>query len=1406
MKIADLRNQPIEVRRILTDAKEGIVDALLNRTWQRSSGSGQEGEIVYGAKPSMKFVSGFLLPRFEETGLEDETSDIHISTLGLDFQVTNVASGSMDIQVTFSIYIRALPSWEEITAEENGIFPRPPLRKAIEGAVTTETRSRIAAMRLEDRAKKDDEKRDLRALQQEIYRSLLAAQGVRVSTNEVLTENPEGDLRSEEAPPLARGEEEPRLTPNKGHYIFDSDAAAQPLDIPEKWRRIEVNLEPCSVDLGSIEKCGESTEIWSGKLTDAVSAALSSWLVTQEGHELAYRPAQILPSNVKSSDAWGLFIARLRETPPSLIDLLPDLQGLRLFAEVATDLRDPNRLNVRVLFENNAREVTSRKRERFEHAVHQVGVSVTLPAGAHRPLVLDRVEPSYRFRDFLSYAAIGVNCGVAASPDSDRLRLTTTWMPRYTQPRIVPNEISGLPTSFAELSADSFDPDTLRTLISAYRKWIQNESSTLDPAEGVDDKDSADRERNRFSEDLARYEVEVERIALGIDLLVHSSRQYRLDGSSREGIPYRAWLLLNRTFLKAGHEKGITSWRLFQMAFILAHVPTLASRMTEYASAEWFDEAFDEETATLLYFPTGGGKSEAFFGLLVFNLFFDRLRGKLLGVTALMRYPLRLLTLQQAQRLLKILIHAEFVRREQHVGGSTFEIGFWVGNANTPNKADDSRLDPVPRVKWGQYGSDDKATAEYDEVNKSFNKVTTCPSCKCMTGLRRIRFQTAEEIAIVCFNPECKWNQETNSQPLPFLIVDSDIYRHAPAVILGVIDKLALIGQHPSTISRVMSMFGLAKWAEDGTNHLVMPKREDLKTGAAQHGCQEVRPCFQEGRELFVDPFPSLVIQDEAHLLEESLGTFAGLFETLLEELFVRSATLLGDRVARRPFGDRTPRLPKVIAATATVSVPQQQFGALYQRNHMHFPYPGTSIYRSFYSVPAEPSRVERRGMAAGSPLAPEVEAPWMRLYVSLMTNGRNHTVTTVSVLSAYHLAITELWEDLQAVDRQKAAVQTLLDCLSEGPLRNLHVEAISYLAEHDLSLLLTLIDLMRISITYVTNKKGGDQVIDAFRDEVVKIHLSHGRMLQQLQTSLISGGVDVAEIQSIMRDAEGQNSPGDEFPNLEHTLRNIVATSAISHGVDVDNFNAMFFAGMPNDIAEFIQASSRVGRSHVGFCLLIPTPHARRDRYIVETHDIFHRFLERMIAPPAITRWAAAAHDRVLSSIFQAWLCGWIELALFVRAKDAEKERSLTFQSVNDVNRLLVGNDYPKAVSDFMDFAVAALGVHGRGFKKIGASPRPDFYESRTRNQAKHLIEEFRRLYTTTRLGDYWKTAGFARPPMTSLRDIDESARFVLSREYGPKSGTAEDQKRILRSALRIVRNQSGRVAELDDDEDWTE
>ena len=154
------------------------------------------------------------------------------------------------------------------------------------------------------------------------------------------------------------------------------------------------------------------------------------------------------------------------------------------------------------------------------------------------------------------------------------------------------------------------------------------------------------------------------------------------------------------------------------------------------------------------------------------------------------------------------------------------------------------------------------------------------------------------------------------------------------------------------------------------------------------------------------------------------------------------------------------------------------------------------------------------------------------------------------------------------------------------------------------------------------------------------------------------------------------------------------MATSAISHGVDVDKFNAMFFAGLPSDIAEYIQASSRVGRTHVGFSLLVPTPHSRRDRYVVETHDQFHRFLERMIPPPAVQRWADRAIRRMIPSILQAYLCGLVEQEIFA-ASGADKSAARTFSTAAAIktwaDRHAGGN--PGAIRAATEFALEAVG-----------------------------------------------------------------------------------------------------------------
>jgi len=203
------------------------------------------------------------------------------------------------------------------------------------------------------------------------------------------------------------------------------------------------------------------------------------------------------------------------------------------------------------------------------------------------------------------------------------------------------------------------------------------------------------------------------------------------------------------------------------------------------------------------------------------------------------------------------------------------------------------------------------------------------------------------------------------------------------------------------------------------------------------------------------------------------------------------------------------------------------------------------------------------------------------------------------------------------------------------------------------------------------------------------------------LSARLISGGIDMKEIQEIMEQAQSTR-PGAPYPPIQDQIRSIVATAAISHGVDVDRFNSMFFAGLPSDIAEYIQASSRVGRTHVGFVLLIPTPQNRRDRYVVETHDIFHRFLERMIAPPAVERWAENAIRRVLASLMQAWAV-MRENRDFIRTPDQAKSRAECFETIVPL-RTLIRNDPAGLPMSLEHSCSGQLGLRGAAKLAMGA------------------------------------------------------------------------------------------------------
>lgn len=1499
-----------------TEAKEAVVDGLIGLTLAHCTGAGEAGALFYGAKPSSQLVSGFLLPRFDPMGVDD-TSDIHIATMGIDAQIAADAEGEIVVRAEMAIYVRELPSWEEITDPRHEMMPQVQLARATRQAVEALARTFIAAdmanlpplvdeepdetggdsaatadaareaadMAAEAAAGGDDEARgNAQASAQNADRAERAAAaradqvtrrraarraradaiaGIRraafdrafrqlgiaiqpdngpqrpITADDLQdpttsdasddagvddeTDNtddaPDPTANPDAVPPPAAGAIGP-LRADSGR-LADQHAAPQP--IPQKWRRFTLALPEVHLDLRDPAQRATAASGFGAQVAAEIDRVLGAWLASPEGQRDAHRTNEtILPSQFADRAAWESYLDGLRQRRLAILDdVRPTLGSVSLVADIDPDFVDPSRQNIRLTIENGADQPTRATSAWFEHSIFQVALTAILPEAAHRPLRLDRVQPSYRFRDWLEYPAMGLNCGVEqAASVPEAITLRTTWAPRYTQPRIDPRDIPGVPVRYDALASEATPLEELLALPDAYDRWIA-EQHGVDAGAGLH-ADIADQERTAHAADIAAYARESRYIRDGIALLISARDAHRAASSAtgadrdrltREAAPYRAWLHTNESFRRYGGQR-FTGWRLFQLAFILAHLPTLVSRMPEYADR--FDPFRDELSASLLYFPTGGGKSEAFFGLLIYNLFLDRLRGKDRGVTALVRYPLRLLTLQQARRLMRILVQAELVRHAVGAGSWPFEIGFWVGSGNTPNRVAQG-FGGVPMVTAAAHANDhvllnppDGATASaadarrrssrYLEALLSYDKLRACPACGTETGMRKYRDQ-AGRIGIVCFNDvDCAWNLAFPPRPvrvpLPFLLTDDTIYQRAPAVVLGTIDKLALIGQHDRTINALAGMFGAARYVDPHNGHLAMPRSAAQLHAAEDAGLTRLRPAFLNGQSLFHDPFPSLVIQDEGHLLDESLGTFSGLFETLFERILLRLGDgLLRDQVAtwQPDGGTPRPRLAKVIAATATISDPDRQLRVLYQREPLRFPCPGPSLYDSFYSAPRTPRRAERQAFMETLPerLQPEQAAPRMRTYVSIMTNGRSHTMTTSAVVSAYHLAFTTLWGQLER-DETAAMIAALSNALPEDdPLTPLRAQALGELAGQR-DLLASLLDLHRISLTYVTNKKGGDQVIETLYAQVERDQRGAGIYDLPFTTELISGGVTISEIQDVMQRAEGVGATGASFPPLGEALRNIVATAAISHGVDVDKFNAMFFAGLPTDIAEYIQASSRVGRTHVGFSWLVPTPHSRRDRYVVETHDQFHRFLERMIPPPAVQRWADRALRRMMPSIVQAYLCAVVEQDLFRAAPDAGKPSARTFTTAASILTWTNQRGRAQAIETMRDFALDAIGLDGRGPTAIGAAPHEDYYRDFVEREVRSILDVFTERSDSSPLASFWQrreSSNFRRP-MTSLRDVDAGG-IIVAAGRDPQRGGRRVHPETVRQVMRIIRGQ---------------
>jgi len=1374
---------------ISTTLKEAVVDSLLNVVFSRISGHGPEGEILFGARPRTVLSSAFLLPPLPMQGPGDEvTQPIRITAHGIDFQIFHEEEGVVSVKPSFQIYVRIFPCVDDLRRPDCALRFRvqDAVRRELRNQTDAELKARWEAMSggkpFRERFRDPEWKQVDESVREEIRRQL----GLPSNVTTLFSMESGGSDDATEPAPEGVVVEDNQATPL-------NDSLFRPMDVPHKWLRIPLDTEqiPTLVIDPKLPPAELSMRIdrATEELNEAIRIVVQRWAESDTGKAWCFRKkVSVLPSQYHG---WQKFLETIR-SDTRLELALPDF-SLQWQVRLSRDWLNPQRSNLHVSLENVSTEVR-RGAEMTDQSIFQVHLEISVPACLHAPLKLGRVEASYRYNRYLEYPALGFNGGVIATREtgSPLLKLQTTWCPRYTQPRVVPKTYLGINPRIRLLSQSDGLAGIL-PLGKALDEWFASLDQRVDLAAGLteDDREGLARERAGFLRDKEGWLREISAVKAGLQILQDSaeiwaqSRQRGHQSDERANV-FEAWLAMNESMadvLKDRLKDDKGEWRLFQIAFVIANIPAMASRMLPFADRY---ERTRDDTVTLLYFATGGGKSEAFFGLLVFSLFLDRLRGKRIGITAMVRYPLRLLTIQQAQRCAKVLAKAELVRKKLSIAGDPFSIGFWVGSGGSPNHHKAPGVSDIPDISDQAADIETERSLLGSEVNyelqkAAWNKIPSCPFCGAETVLRTFSSRGGT-LAHVCSNAACDANSDGYA-PLPFYICDTDIYDLAPSVLLGTVDKLALIGQSPRTLRRIYAMFGAAPWFNPVTKRLYIPNEtREFEGGPESRGYEGVFPAYPDGKHLFHDPFPSLLIQDEAHLLDESLGTFAGLFESALDAILEEIAKPLRKIVAFEP-GGRVRRRAKVIAASATVSDPDRQLEHLYQRPvpAMQFPYPGEELYESFYAHPAEPDEPERRQIEDV-----EVRAKCARVYAGFMTNGRAHTATTVAVLSNFHTVITEFLQSLTSGDG--ALVETirskLVHAVSASQLWPFYRSA---LAEASASELATLIDLHRIALTYVTNKKGGDQIMAAEFEETRKRHAERQLVIKDLRTDLITGSVSQGEIQNTVQEAQSRPRPGKPLEDLDTVLRSVIATSAVSHGVDVEEFNSMFFAGLPSDIAEYIQASSRVGRTHVGFVVLIPTPQRRRDRYVIEVFDSYHRFLERMVSPAAIDRWAGRAVERVLPSFIQAYLAGitYIRDVLAAGPDDKCRVRDLSWIP-NIVNQYNGQATRGPLVAGLCSFVERAIGLDNEDFAPGGKRHYQELIRERVESMlsgwARDMLGESRGIW------DFFQSqSSVMKQPMKSLRDVDEAGYISFGhRDLDGKRGIDD---RTARRVMGLIR-----------------
>ncbi len=692
--------------------------------------------------------------------------------------------------------------------------------------------------------------------------------------------------------------------------------------------------------------------------------------------------------------------------------------------------------------------------------------------------------------------AIGHGCAADWEESNGKVtELRTETMPAVEVPQMTADTGSGgeAVLSLAKLARLDTDHDQVASALSAfvdgYNEWAGGQQASLS---GLPPDDRAAGKRITM-----RIEKAIARMRTGL-VLLGKDEKVRL-----------AFALANRAMLDQMRQHDNVQgrpcpddayrWRPFQLAFLLTVLESTAN-----------DESEFRDTVDLIWFPTGGGKTEAYLGLIAFQIMLRRLRHTDTGggTSVLMRYTLRLLTRDQFLRASRLMCALELIRRRRtDLGDEAIRIGLWVGEATSPNTFKNAAA----------LVAQARGAAPLTGL-----VIDRCPWCSQGFDAERSYHATQQSFHFHCRNPDCDFDGDL---PLPCNVVDEALYAEPPTMLVATVDKFARLA-----------------WEEKAN---------------AFFGGERCRP-------------PELIIQDELHLISSALGSVAGLYEAGVDAV-VRLRGVY----------------PKYIASTATIRMAAQQVRRLYGREVAVFPPPGLTCEDSYFArtvpLPQRPGR----------------------LYVGYLAPMLNRQKCMAPLAAAMLLAPHALFENDQDTEALLDAWWTQV--VYHGSLKSVGNSHTAFVSDVG--------DFMRLLVADERKSYPPESENQAARQR----QRTHPAIAQLTSLQTAEQNSAIFTRLAVPRDRDG-------------CLDAVLATNMVSVGLDVGRLALMTINGQPLTTAEYIQASSRVGRSDVpGVVFVNYYRDQARSLSHYESFRPYHEAFYRFVEPTSVTPFTYQARQRAL-------------------------------------------------------------------------------------------------------------------------------------------------------------------------------